>query len=388
LAAAGLLRGRLLGWLACLGALVLVLSGCSATSSQSNTATTITGTTLDVYAAQPPGAADQVSTDVLHAEQLALKQAGTTVGRYTVRLIGEHRYEISADARDAVQDKKAIAYLGEIAPGTSGVSLQITNQVGLLQLSPTDTAVYLTQTTPAQSNAPGHYYPASSTFHRTFARVVATTVQEAKALAGDMHALKVSSLYVTDDGTTYGVSVADEVRAAARAQGISLAATEGSANAVFYGGVDGPSAVAALDRIAAAAPAAKLFAPSALYDDTLVAKLSATARKNLYVSAPGVAVSGQTAAAKAFAKLFQFTYGHAPAPQAVYGYETMSALLSVLKGLGINANSRALVVAAFRGLRNRQSALGTYSLSNGDTDLASFVIAHPAGGRLVPRSSP
>jgi branched-chain amino acid transport system substrate-binding protein len=119
-----------------------------------------------------------------------------------------------------------------------------------------------------------------------------------------------------------------------------------------------------------------------------VAQLNPAAQKNLYVSAPGLPLSTQNAAAKAFALAFRSAYGHAPQPQAVYGYETMAALLSVLKDLGANANSRAKVVAAFRGLKNRQSVLGTYSLTNGDTNLASFVIAHPAGGRLVPRSSP
>ena len=119
-----------------------------------------------------------------------------------------------------------------------------------------------------------------------------------------------------------------------------------------------------------------------------MAKLSPAAQKNLYVSAPGLPVRGQSAAAGAFASAFQSSYGRAPQPQAVYGYETMAALLAVLKQLGANANSRAQVVARFRGLKDRQSALGTLSLANGDTNLASFVIAHPAGGRLVPRSSP
>lgn len=348
----------------------------------------MTGSTLDVVAAQPPGAADSASSDVLDAEQLALKHAGGKAGPFTVDLRVAHGNEVSASARSAVQDKKAIAYLGEIAPGTSGVSLQITNQVGLLQLSPTDTAVYLTQSTPAVSDSPGRYYPASGTFHRTFARVVATTAQEAKALGSAMRALHVSKLYVSGDGTTYGTSVADEVRQAAPAQGISIVSSPSAANGVFYGGVDGPQAVRALDRLGAANPTAKLFAPSALYDDTLVAKLSPTAQKNLYVSAPGLPVSAQTVTAKGFASEFQSTYHHAPSPQAVYGYETMAALLAVLKDLGANANSRAHIVARFRGLRDHPSALGTYSLKNGDTDVASFVIAHPAGGRLVPRSSP
>lgn len=373
---------------ACLGALALALSGCSSTASKSNSAVTVTGSTLDVVAAQPPGDPSQVDKDVLAGEQLALKQAGGKAGPFTIDLRVAHGNEVSTSARSAVEDKKAIAYLGEIAPGTSGVSLQITNQVGLLQLSPTDTAVYLTQATSGVPDSPGHYYPASGTFHRTFARVVPTTAPEAKALVADMQALHVAKLYVTSDATAYGTSVADEVRQDARAAGLTLGSARSGADGIFYGGVGGPSAAQALDRLAAANPTAKLFAPSALYDDTLVAKLSPAAQKNLYVSAPGVAVRGQSAAAKAFASAFQSTYGHAPSPQAVYGYETMAALVAVLKQLGANANSRAQVVARFRGLKDRQSALGTYSLTNGDTNLAAFVIAHPAGGRLVPRSSP
>jgi branched-chain amino acid transport system substrate-binding protein len=388
LAAVGLLRGRAPWFCASLGALALALSGCSSTQSKSNSAVTVTGSTLDVVATQPPGDPDQVDKDVLAGEQLALKQAGGKAGPFTIDLRVAHGNEVSASARSAVQDKKAIAYLGEIAPGTSGVSLQITNQVGVLQLSPTDTAVYLTQATPGVHDSPGHYYPASGTFHRTFGRVVPTTAQEAKALASDMRALHVSKLYVSGDGTAYGTSIVDEVRQDARAAGLTLVSAPSGADGIFYGGLDESSAIQAVDRLAAANSTAKLFAPSALYDDTLVAKLSPAAEKNLYVSAPGLPVRGQSAAATAFASAFQSSYGRAPQPQAVYGYETMAALLAVLKQLGASANSRAKVVTAFRGLKDRQSALGTYSLTNGDTNLASFVIAHPAGGRLVPRSSP
>jgi branched-chain amino acid transport system substrate-binding protein len=383
----GLLRTRRARLGACLALLALVLTSCSSTAA-TGSAVTVAGSTLVVYASQPPGAADATSSDVLDAEQLAFKQAGSNVGRFTVKLATVHDYETSADARAAVQDKRAIAYLGEIAPGTSGVSVEISNQVGLLQVSPTDTAVYLTQSSPAVSGAPGHYYPASSTFHDTFARVVPTTVQEAKALVAEMQSLHLTKLYVSSDGSAYGASVALEVRQDAGTAGITLATGVTGADAVFYGGTAGPRATKALDQAASSSPAAKLFAPSALYDDSFVASLSAAAQQNLYVSAPGVAPSHQTAAQKAFASAFQTAYGHPPAPQAIFGYEAMSAVMSVLRGAGANANSRALVVARFRALKDRQSALGTYSIQNGDTDIASFVIGHPAGGRLVPRSQP
>ena len=108
-----------------LAALALVVSGCA---SQTNSAVTVSGTTLTIYAGQPPRATGgQAADDVLHAEQLALKQTGASVGKYTVKLVPLEGKEITDNARSAVEDKSAIAYLGEIIPGTSQDSVQITN---------------------------------------------------------------------------------------------------------------------------------------------------------------------------------------------------------------------------------------------------------------------
>jgi branched-chain amino acid transport system substrate-binding protein len=382
------LRSRGAALCACLGLLALVLAGCSSTTPTSS-AVTVKGTTLDVWVSDPPGTADTVTTDVFDAEKLALQQSGDKVGSYKVRLKPVHDSEESANARAAVQDKTAIAYLGEIDPGTSGVSVQITNQVGLLQVSPTDTAAYLTHSTPAVSDSPGHFYPASGTFHTTFARVVPTTVQEAKALVSAMQASHLSKLYVADDGSDYGRSLAAEVRAAAPAAGLSVVSSATGADAVFYGGTPGAAATKALDAAAAASPNAQLFAPSALYDDTFVAGLSAGAQSQLYVTSPGFTSAALSPAGKAFTSAFASAYGHQPAPEAIFGFEAMRSLLVMLTGEGVNADSRALAVARFRALHgDAKSALGSYSISGGDTSIAPFVIAHPAGGRLVPRSLP
>jgi hypothetical protein len=61
----------------------------------------------------------------------------------------------------------------------------------------------------------------------------------------------------------------------------------------------------------------------------------------------------------------------------------MSAVLAVLKQAGAGAGSRATVVNDFLALRNRQSVLGTYSISSGDPNLSSFVFGRPRGGALV-----
>jgi branched-chain amino acid transport system substrate-binding protein len=377
-----LVRTRAVSLCAC--AALLGLAGCAA---QTNTAVTVTGTSLTIYASEPPGnVGGQVAADVLDAEQLALRQAGDTVGKLKLQFRTLHGAELSDNARAAVQDKTAIAYLGELTPGTSQISVPITNELGLLEVSPTDTAVYLTQHTPAVSGAPGTFYPSSSSFHQTFARVVPNTAQEAKAQVAEMHALGLSKLFVASDGQPYGASMALEVRQDAPSHGLTLVSSPTGADAIFYGGSAGSTAKQALDRAAAASPSAKLFAPSALYDDTFVAGLSAAAQSNLYVSSPGFLSKDLTPLGKQFASTFQTTYGHGPAPQAIFGYEAMRAVVFVLTQHPAFASNRADVVSEFRTLRDRQSVLGTYSIDGGDTSIAPFIFARPESGKLVPRT--
>jgi branched-chain amino acid transport system substrate-binding protein len=367
--------------IACGLLLALVLAGCA---TQTNSAVTVSGTTLTIYAGLPPaGTGGQTAADVLAAEHLALQQAGTSVGKFTVKLVTLHGREVSDNARSAVQNSSAIAYLGEIQPGTSQASVPITNELGLLQVSATDTAAYLTQTVPEVSGSPTTFYPSRSTYHETFARVVPTSAQEANAITTEMHSLGLTKLYVADDGTPYGATVTAEVRADAAKQSLSLVSSAASADAVFYGGNTTVRATRALDQAAAASSTAKLFAPSALYDNTFVAGLSAAAQKNLYVSAPGFDPATLTPAGRQFVTAFRSAYGHAPVPQAIFGYEAMSAVLAVLKQAGAAAGNRATVVSDFRGLHDRQSVLGTYSISSGNTSLAPFVFGRARGGVLV-----
>ena len=201
-----------------------------------------------------------------------------------------------------------------------------------------------------------------------------------------MQAEHLSRLDVADDGSEYGASVALEVRTDARAAGITVTTSASGADAVFYGGTPSAAARQALDAAASTAPGAKLFAPSGLYDDTFVARLSAAAQRNLTVSAPGVMPSSGNAANTQFVSAFRSAYGYAPVPQAVFGYESMAALIAVLKQAGSHAASRTVVIDDFRALKNRVSALGTYSIANGDTTIAPFVLARVAGGKLVPRT--
>jgi branched-chain amino acid transport system substrate-binding protein len=200
-----------------------------------------------------------------------------------------------------------------------------------------------------------------------------------------MHSLGLSKLYVSDDGSTYGASVALEVRQDAPSHGLTVLSSPAGADAAFYGALPGPTATRAIDQIASTSPSADLFVPSALYDQPFVTGLSSGAQSKLYISSPGFAPKDLPALGRQFVSAFTSAYGHTPAPQAIFGYEAMSALLAVLQAEGASAGNRADVVSAFRSLKNRQSALGTYSIVGGDTNIAPFIFARPVGGKLVAR---
>src|SRR5205085_11755055 len=143
-------------------------------------------------------------------EQLALRQAGDRAGKFHVRLIRLDGRKLSDNARSAIQDKTTIAYLGELEPGTSQISVEILNQQGVLVISPADTADYLTQAVPGIPNSPTKYFPARSTYHETFARAVPNSAAEAKAQVQEMGTQKISKLFVANDGQPYGIAVAGE----------------------------------------------------------------------------------------------------------------------------------------------------------------------------------
>ena len=183
------------------------------------------------------------------------------------------------------------------------------------------------------SDSVDFFYPAHSTYQRTFARIVPTSAQEAKALVQEMQSEHVTSLYVSDDGQRYGQTVASEVRAAARAAGLQIAAGLASASGAFYGGnaatpASRVAAAAFLNRAASANAGIHLFATSGLYDSSFVQTLSAAARSKLVISSPGFTSAKLPPAGAAFVSAFTAAYHHAPAPQAVFGYEAMKALLS------------------------------------------------------------
>jgi len=376
------------------GAIAATISGIGSCGSSGSATVNVTGSQLTIYAAAPAGAPGQQAQDMLDAERLALKGANK-VGKYSIGFAALTDPKISNNARAAIEDKTTIAYLGELAPGESANSVGITNGGDVLQVSPSDTAVELTQATAAIPGAPGIYYESHGTYGQTFARVVPNSAREAKAQVQEMQSRGVGSLYVANDGSDYGKAIAlavknDATAASVRAvQGAPTAAAfkASGAEALFYGAASTARASAFLGNVAEQNAGAKLFVPSALDSSTFASSFGA-AKLNLYTSSPGFLPKDLTPPGKQFVDSFTAAYGHAPASEAIFGYEAMKAVLSALQAAGTSVNDRSTVIDKFFAIKNRSSALGTYSIeASGDTTLAPFVFSRLRAGKLVPFAS-
>src|SRR5579859_2928326 len=367
------LRRALTGCACAVG--VLVLSGAGCTTSASSP--TISGKALTIYISDPASlASDPAAQDVVRAEQLAYSQLHGSVTAYRLSLAQPLTADkISSNARAAIDDSHAIAYLGEVIPGSSADSIGITNSQDLLQVSPTDGAVALTQKSAAVAGSPDHYYESFSSYGHTFARLVPTTSHEASVLVAEMAAIGVRTLHVESDGSDYGRALAAAI--AANRSGVSSAASAAAADGVLYAGRSASTAEAALNSAMAANPRLKLFVPSALAlaGPAFVQALSPSAQKALYATVPGLLPSSLTPAGRAFLSGFRSAYGHDPSAGAIFGYAAMQAVLHVLSQAGSQAGNRGTVVSDFMKLSYADSVIGSYSIDRqGDTSSTAFVI--------------
>lgn len=352
--------------------------------------------------------------DVMRGEELALREARGSAGGYRVKLVTldaatekADRWDpaqISENARAAAKDPAAVAYLGEFHTGSSAIAVPLLNEAGLLQVSPTDSAMSLTRRTLAVPDSPGKYYPKAQDYGRTFARMVPDDRRQAAAQLEYMRQEGVRRAMVLSDEDPIAIGYAMELKPLARRYGISLSereevdphqqdprdlvtkVQEARVDAVFYAGEAHDGAVRLWQALAAAEPSLKLFAPGSVVDAPFIAAVGAAAAST-YVTRPVLGLRAYPPAADRFVRTFSKAYGRVPAPEALYGYEAMNAVLAAIGRAGREAGDRPLdradVVDAFRGIRRKATVLGDYEiLPGGDTTLDRFGAYRIVGGAL------
>jgi branched-chain amino acid transport system substrate-binding protein len=366
--------------------------------------------TLTIYSSLPLHGPDRErSRDMVNAIKLALQESGGKIGPLSVTYVSLDSStpetgtwtsdRVLDNARTAVRDLNAVAYIGELDSAATALSLPLTNEGHILQVSPASTYDGLTRPGGSRPAEPERFYPSGE---RTFGRVVPADHLQAAALVGYMKTQGVRRVALLADRDLYGAGLAGEVAAAAPHQGISVLergdidvrkrdfSDRGAeiakldADAFLFAGDASAGAARLYEAVAAADPGLLLFGPGALADAAFVRLLPSAVTRRMRLTTAVLPPQLLPRSARQFDASFRRTFGRRPAPEALQAYEATRVVLDSIRAAGTKGNDRAAVTDAFYATRNRNSVLGTYSIDRfGDTSLSTFAGDRVTGSGLV-----
>ena len=356
-----------MGRLALAAALLsLAVAGCGVAGSASIEAP------VNVYVSLPltgPRGAD--GRDAADGVRLALEQAKGKAGSIQVRATylddANGRpwdpVAVGANARRAVQDSSAAAYIGELDSEPTRASAPITNDAGVLQVSPGAGGVDLTAPAAGYPDSPDRYRPSGSV---SFARTVPADNVVVDAAADWASELGATSAVATSDGSAFQDLAAEEFRSAATEHGIQVKPGKP------------PREVA----VAANSGNQAVYEPGAQ-------------RLSIYGTAPAqLELSAQLDPSrlprKEFGTQFQQRFHRPPGPYAAYGYEAMQLVLGAIRGAGTDASSfRDSVRNGVFGAHRDGTPLGSYAItSDGDTTECMIQRYRLQGATRTPLGAP
>jgi branched-chain amino acid transport system substrate-binding protein len=387
-----------------LAAAALALGGCLGGEERS---TRIEGGTVTVYASLPHhGVSAPAARATAAGQRLALEDADGRAGELEVKLVeldsaepGERLWDpdlVSANAERAADDPRAVAYLGELDYGASAVSVPITNDAGVLQVSPADGLTSLTRAPLGRPRAgPERYYPEDE---RSFVRLVPADELQAEAIMARVRATGADSVAVLNDGEIHSRELAGVLLALARRDGpdpleieeyrgrveeipdLVRDLAEKRPDVLLYAGIAGPGTGRILGQVDRALPGVPVYATSGMLSrDPAVPIPAAPASVNALSPIPP---AGELPAEgrRLLARLRRAGGAAVARPEALYGYEAMRLVLDAVRAAGPD---RARVVREALSIRERSSPLGPYRLrGTGEVDTARFALHALRDGRF------
>jgi branched-chain amino acid transport system substrate-binding protein len=389
-----------------LALLALATSGCLGGEERSSR---IQGDTVTIYSSLPRhGVSAAAARATAAGQQLALADAGGRAGDLEVRLVeldssepAERLWDpdvVSMNAKEAADDPRAIAYIGELDYGASAVSVPITNGAGLLQVSPLDGLTSLTRAPLGRPRAgPDRYYPEGG---RSFVRLVPADELVAEALMSRVRETGADSVAVLYDGEIHSRELGGILQALARRDGpepveieeyrgrvdeipdVIRDIAEDRPELVLYAGIAGPGTGRILAQIDSLLPGVPVYSTTGLLArDPEVPIPAAPASVNSVTSI--LPESELPPPGRRLLDRLRETQGDDVArPEAVYGYEAMRLVLDAIRRAG--PDRERVIEEALRIRERRRSPLGPYRMrATGEVETSSFALYSLRDGRFT-----
>jgi branched-chain amino acid transport system substrate-binding protein len=388
--------------------LLLALAGCG--GSDGDKVSRLPAGPLAVYLSVPHrGLSAREADDVADGARLALSEAGGHAGGRSLRLVeldsagpdGDtwDPSVVEENAKRAAKDPTAVAYIGELDYGGSAISVPVTNNEGILQVSPLDGLTALTKPpTEGIRAGPERYFPSG---RRNFVRLVPSDFAQAATLAAWARENGARTVAIAHDGLLSGRELATQVAAAAKRVGIEVTDTKEferkdnpadyasfardltreAPDAVIYTGLARPGSGPMLDEVERARPGVRLYGSGGLASSAAAgAGLPA-----IHIVSPVLPARLYGGRARGVLRRLTRQRGEPVGADALYGYDAMRVVLEALELAAKRgrADERAGVVDAALQPRTRRSVLGTFAVTAaGEPSAQRFGAYRRAGTRL------
>ena len=371
--------------------------------------------TFVVYSSLPrTGASAEIGDAVAMGQRLAIADAGGKVGGHRVKLVELDSAEpeerdwtpdsVEENAETASDDPGAVAYLGELELGASAVSLPVTNEESILQVSPTDGLTSLTVPQAGPGAGPERFYPEE---RRSFLRLVAPDSAQAGPLVALARRAGAARLALVHDGGIFGRQLAGAVEQTATDDRLEVTGVERlqpdpseapelarrlgreAPEAVIYLGIGGAPAETMLAAMAHGRLAAvPLFAASPLARPGAV--VGARGHQPFDAVSPILPARSYPAAGRrVLERIREELDGEPPPVEALYGYESMRVVLAALRDAGRAAPERRAVIESARRGGQGGSVIGRYRFdARGDTSVRRLGVYRVSRGLPKYRGAP
>jgi len=349
--------------------LVFALLGCAApaaptaapAATQPPAAQPAADKVIKIFASWPmQGAMIPEGTAMLNAAKLALEEANYEAAGYKLELVflddaspttGSWDGAIEAgNAQKCIADENCLVYFGTYNSGAAKISMPLTNEAGVAQITPANSWPGLTKAG-FDPGEPEIYRPSGQV---NYFRTYGSDDMQGASGAAWAKCLGFKKVYILDDRQLYGKGIADIFDKKASELGLEVVGHDGiesvnidfralltkvkatGADLVYFGGLvdsGGPQILQQMDALGFFEDGVKMMSDDAMYTDAVPNAVSAELiNGNLFVTFASPALDKlPTEVGQNFYKNYKAKYNTDPIGWSLYAYNSVLVILDSIK---------------------------------------------------------